>query len=116
MDRYPRNCRAQLRGTMKKPGSFAGTTALRAKIASVPIYGLLASTIVDRCENMTGGGSEAHQLAAKISQAWISFARTGNPNHYGLRKWPAFTTAQGSTMVFDNGCRVENNADREELM
>jgi para-nitrobenzyl esterase len=71
---------------------------------------------VDRCENMTGGGPEAHELAAKVSLAWINFAHTGDPNHHGLPKWPAFTAARGPTMVFDNQCRVENNPDREELL
>jgi para-nitrobenzyl esterase len=70
---------------------------------------------VDRCENMTGGGPEAHDLAARVSQAWINFAHTGNPNHHNLPKWPAYTAAQAPTMVFDNQCKVENNPDREEL-
>lgn len=41
---------------------------------------------------MTGGGKEAYVLADKMSEAWIQFARTGNPNHkaypYGLCKLP----------------------------
>ena len=30
-------------------------------------------------------------LASQMSQAWINFARYGNPNHDGLPHWPAFT-------------------------
>ncbi len=70
---------------------------------------------VDRCENMTGGVPEAHELAAKVSEAWISFAHNGDPNHHGLPKWPAYSSTSGATMVFDNHCRVDNNYDREEL-
>ncbi len=30
--------------------------------------------------NLTGGGPEAIALADKVSDAWIAFARTGDPN------------------------------------
>lgn len=69
---------------------------------------------VDRCVNMTGGGAEARALAAKMSEAWIAFARKGDPNHAGLPKWPAFTADKGATMIFDNKCEVKNNPDGPE--
>ncbi len=65
----------------------------------------------DRCETMTGGGSRARELAAKISQAWINFARSGNPNHSQLPKWPVFDAEKTPTMIFDNECRVDNDPD-----
>lgn len=68
---------------------------------------------IDRCENATGGGDNAKALAAKMSQAWINFARTGNPNHKGLPNWPAFSVDSGPTMIFDNVCTVKNDPDRE---
>lgn len=70
---------------------------------------------IDRCEEMTGGGKEAHALADKMSGAWINFAKTGNPNTNGLPNWPAFTAATGATMVFDNQSRVANHPDEELL-
>jgi para-nitrobenzyl esterase len=66
-----------------------------------------------RCENMTGGGSAARQLAAKASDAWIRFARAGDPNHPGLPHWTPLTAATNSTMVFDNECVLRNNLDSE---
>jgi para-nitrobenzyl esterase len=36
-----------------------------------------------RCENMTGNGAAAHALAAKMSEAWVHFARTGDPQSSG---------------------------------
>jgi para-nitrobenzyl esterase len=69
----------------------------------------------DRCDAATGGGPAAHALAAKVSEAWIRFARTGDPNHQGLPKWPAFTSRTHPTMIFDNTCAVAYDADREEL-
>jgi len=69
----------------------------------------------DRCETMTGGGSTARDLAARMSDAWVAFARTGDPNHKGLPNWPAFTVDAAPTMIFDNECVVENFPDRDEL-
>lgn len=66
----------------------------------------------DRCENMTGGGQAARDLAAKVSDAWIHFARAGDPNHPGLPHWPALTAATNATMIFDNHCEVRDNYDQ----
>ncbi|MFM8395045.1 MAG: carboxylesterase family protein, partial [Acidobacteriota bacterium] len=69
---------------------------------------------IDRCLNMTGGGAEARRLAAQVSGAWIAFARSGNPNHAGLPKWPVYSTANGEVMIFDRRCEVRNDPDRLE--
>jgi para-nitrobenzyl esterase len=68
----------------------------------------------DRCENMTGGAADARALAAIMSEAWIHFARTGDPNHAGMPKWPAFSTSSSPTMIFDNRSRAENGPDADE--
>jgi para-nitrobenzyl esterase len=65
-------------------------------------------------KHWTGAGSDAHQLAEKMSRAWINFARTGNPNVEGvLPPWQPYSRENGETMVFDNTPRVVNNHDRE---
>jgi para-nitrobenzyl esterase len=61
----------------------------------------------------TGGTAEARELAARVSDAWINFARHGDPNHGGLPKWPAFTAGAGPVMIFDKKCEVKNDPDRE---
>jgi len=58
----------------------------------------------DAAATMTGGGPEARELAAKVSDAFVNFARNGNPNHGGLPNWPAFTAADGETMIFNTRC------------
>jgi para-nitrobenzyl esterase len=68
----------------------------------------------DRCETMTGGGAEPRALAGKMCDAWIQFARTGNPNHAQLPRWPAFSVQTIPTMIFDNPPRVEMNPDGAE--
>ena len=63
--------------------------------------------------SMTGGGQEAITLAEKMSQAWINFARTGNPNAEGLPQWPEYTPEEGGMMIFDNQCEIKYNHDKE---
>ncbi|MEP7314498.1 MAG: carboxylesterase/lipase family protein [Pseudomonadota bacterium] len=54
----------------------------------------------------------AKALAERTSNAWIAFARTGNPNHAGLPNWPAYSTIDRATMVLDDSCRVVNDPGR----
>jgi para-nitrobenzyl esterase len=68
----------------------------------------------DRCDAMTGGGADARALAGIMSDAWIQFARSGDPNHPGMPHWEAFTPARNQTMVFDNRCVLVHNIDAEE--
>ena len=70
---------------------------------------------IARCEEMTGGGKDAYALADKMSQAWINFATSGDPNHKGLPQWPRYTEAVGATMIFDNVSVVRNHPDKEIL-
>lgn len=55
-------------------------------------------------------------LASKTSEAWIQFARSGNPNHTGLPNWPAYTTKDRATMVFDYTCKMVNDPGSEESL
>lgn len=68
----------------------------------------------DVAATQTGGGPEAQELAGKVSDAFINFARRGNPNHSDLRNWPAFTAANGEIMVFNTRCEVRNDPDGAE--
>jgi para-nitrobenzyl esterase len=67
----------------------------------------------ERCAVMTGGGPEALDLAGRVSDAWLNFARKGNPNHPGLPAWPAFSADKLQTMIFDTKCTVQNDPDGE---
>ena len=69
----------------------------------------------DLCLNLSGGLPEALALSTKVSQAWVNFARRGNPSHSGLPNWPAFTAEKRATMIFDNKCVVKNDPEGEGL-
>jgi para-nitrobenzyl esterase len=68
----------------------------------------------DRCDSMTGGGAAARALSARMADAWIQFARTGDPNHPGIPKWTPFSPQTIPTMVFDNDTKLMLNPDKEE--
>jgi para-nitrobenzyl esterase len=68
---------------------------------------------IERANHMTGGGKEAHVLADKMSQAWINFARNGNPNHKGLPQWARYDSTNTATMHFDTSCEVKPQMDKQ---
>ncbi|MCC6201606.1 MAG: carboxylesterase family protein [Gammaproteobacteria bacterium] len=45
--------------------------------------------------------AEDFALAAMISNYWVNFAKSGNPNGPGLPEWPAFREDDQRAMVFD---------------
>jgi para-nitrobenzyl esterase len=53
-----------------------------------------------------GEGPDADALATEVGDAWVAFARSGNPSTGGLH-WPAFDAARRNTMILDRECRVE---------
>jgi para-nitrobenzyl esterase len=69
---------------------------------------------VDNCTFMNGRGADRYALAETMAEAWVSFARTGNPNHHGLTDWPAFDGTRRSTLVFDRECGAVSDPYREE--
>ena len=66
--------------------------------------------------NLTKHSPDAQALADKVSDAWIAFARRGDPNTPKLPRWPAFDPAKRPTMVFNNQSRVENDPIREQRL
>jgi para-nitrobenzyl esterase len=69
----------------------------------------------ERCSSMTGGGAEPMALAEKVSDAWINFARKGDPNHAGLPRWEAFSKEAKSTMVLNTQCELKKNLDDAQV-
>lgn len=65
----------------------------------------------DVAYSATGGGPEARSLAAKMSNAWIAFARSGNPNNKEIPRWEPYTDESRATMIFNNTCQVVNDPE-----
>jgi para-nitrobenzyl esterase len=56
----------------------------------------------------------AREVEDAMSEAWIAFARTGNPNHSGLPSWPVYDTRTRAVMVFDTKTAVVNDPRASE--
>jgi para-nitrobenzyl esterase len=63
---------------------------------------------------LTADAPDAPVLADKVSDAWIAFAHTGDPNTPALPRWPAFDAGKRQTMVFDNESTVVDDPIREQ--
>ncbi|HEY3441595.1 MAG TPA: carboxylesterase family protein [Paludibaculum sp.] len=61
-----------------------------------------------------GQRPERYQAARNMSAAWAAFARTSNPSHPGIPRWPAYTPEQRATMILDAKCQVVNDPYAEE--
>jgi para-nitrobenzyl esterase len=71
---------------------------------------------VQAATRLTGGGPEAMALADKVSDTWVAFARTGNPNQPKMPRWPAYNASERLTMVFNTESRVVNDPIRDQRL
>ncbi len=67
---------------------------------------------IDKAVMQIGGGEEARRIEDAMSQAWINFARTGDPSTEEM-EWPAYTREKGATMMFDTVQEVVYHHDQE---
>jgi para-nitrobenzyl esterase len=52
------------------------------------------------------------QLADVMSEAWLAFARDGDPGHAGMAKWPGYSPPERATMIFGrDDCEVVDDPD-----
>lgn len=59
---------------------------------------------------------KAYRIANKIQEAWINFARTGDPNNVGSYKWKSYNSEERATMIFDRKTRLRYDPDRKYRM
>ena len=68
------------------------------------VLGNLDAPGIDR---FAGSGPAASALSEQMMDAWLAFARTGDPRHPGIPDWPAYDADHRPTMVFGRDTRVE---------
>jgi len=62
----------------------------------------------------SGAGPDAERLATLVMDAWLAFAKRGEPSHPELGPWPAYDASTRSTMIFDRTSRAERAPFEEE--
>ncbi len=55
---------------------------------------------------LVGDDPAAPDLSVRVQDAWLAFARSGDPDHAGLPPWPRYDPDRRATMLFDRDCRV----------
>jgi para-nitrobenzyl esterase len=102
---------AERKSRAQRAPAYMYLFAWRTTIADGKLYAAHASEIglafdnLERFPNLAPG-PEGKELAARMSDAWIAFARSGTPGHAGLPEWPPYDVSRRATMIFDRECRV----------
>lgn len=65
-------------------------------------------------ESRTGKDANAQKAADQMSEAFIAFARSGNPAHKGIPEWRPYELPARSTMVFDIESQLVDDPRGEE--
>lgn len=61
-----------------------------------------------RMDLFAGSGKVAESLSEKMMDAWLAFARNGDPSTQALGKWPEYDATRRATMVLGKDARVED--------
>jgi para-nitrobenzyl esterase len=51
-----------------------------------------------------------------MSEAWLAFARSGDPNHRGIPRWQPYDLERRPVMLFDTPSRAVNDPHRDERL
>jgi para-nitrobenzyl esterase len=64
--------------------------------------------------SLTGDGDEAQRVSRQMGDAFLAFARSGDPNHAGLPQWQPYRLPDRATLVFDVESRLALDPRRDE--
>lgn len=72
---------------------------------------------VARAPHLTGPETEQTKaMTDAMANAWLAFARTGDPNHPGIPKWPTYDIATRPVMLFDTPAKLAEDPFRDERL
>jgi len=75
------------------------------------VFGTLEERIIGM---FSGSGPRALEVSGAMQQAWLAFARTGNPSCDAVGDWPAYDPLRRPTMVFGPGGGIQEDPRRPE--
>jgi len=75
------------------------------------VFGTLSKPNIDR---FAGAGPDAERLSGQMMDAWLAFARGGDPNTESIPPWPAYDAAERATMTFGRDTAVTNAPGDDE--
>jgi para-nitrobenzyl esterase len=69
------------------------------------VFGCVDDRLVQR---FVGDDKAVPAISQRMQDAWLAFARSGDPGHPGLDAWPRYEAKRRATMLFGEECRVEH--------
>ncbi len=116
--RYPQTILSEAQSRHADTWMYLLTWSSPAIPKAGPYHGLDVSFVfcVDSSfdERLDSDDAErAKTLARQMQDAWVSFARDGDPNHDGLPEWPKWEAATRATMLFQEEPRVVEDPGKE---
>lgn len=91
--------------TWESPG-FGGLLGACHAIELPFVFGALS---LPGGEQFVGTGPEAERLSERTMDAWLAFARSGDPGHAGLPAWPAYDAPRRATQELGRECGVHDD-------
>ena len=66
----------------------------------------LGTFALPKLRDFAGAGPEAERVAHAVMDAWVAFARSGDPSHAGIPAWPPYAPPRRATLELGAACRV----------
>jgi para-nitrobenzyl esterase len=61
---------------------------------------------IEAMKTFAGEGEAVERLSDQMMDAWLAFAKTGDPSHEGLGAWPRYEPSRRQTMILGPRCEV----------
>jgi len=84
------------------PSPFMGGALGACHALDVPF--VFGSCVHPKIAAFTGAGVDSMRLTHQMQDAWIHFARSGDPNHPGLPPWRPYDRERRATMILGQEC------------